>query len=150
MEKLVHHAELRVFVKEAEDHDEIKEKLLALIPFDLEQEKIKLKEQQATGFSDKKINILEIFLDKQRHLSKFIEFLKTNLDEEQKALLINQANSRLDDDMCFFIRFDKERWLEDSKLWITDDGYCFHLKLTIAAYPAKKEKALETIKKIFK
>lgn len=149
MEKLVHNAELRVFVKEADDYDELKDKLLALIPFDLEQEKIDLKEQQATGFSDKKINILEILLDKQRHLSKFIEFLKTNLDEGQKQLLLNQADSRLDDEMCFFIRFDKEQWLENSKLLITDDGNCFHLKLTIAAYPAKKEKALETLKQIF-
>jgi RNA binding exosome subunit len=39
--------------------------------------------------------------------------------------------------------------LLNNELWITDCGECFHIRISIAAFPKKKEVALEVIKKIF-
>ena len=149
MEKLIHNVEIRVFSKEEDDYDKIKAALLTLLPFDMEKEKIMVKEQKAEGFFDKKIVILEVLLEKQRQVSKFIESLKGRLSQDQRELLINQAESRLDDEMNFFIRFDKDKILNENQLWITESGNCYHIRLTIAAYPAKKEIALANVKKIF-
>ncbi len=146
----LHTACLRVFAKEDEDFDKIRKRFLEFFPFDLDEEKIGLKEQNAIGFKEKKIKILEATLSKKRHLKKFLEHMLNRLTKEQKELLIRQKESRLDEDLEFFIRFDKEKMLENGEYFITDSGNCFHLKLSIAAFPAKREIALAIIDKIFK
>lgn len=146
----LHTACLRVFAKEDEDFGKIRKRFLEFFPFDLDEEKIGLKEQKAIGFKEKKIKILEATLSKKRHLKKFLEHMLNRLTKEQKELLIRQKESRLDEDLEFFIRFDKDKMLENSGYFITDSGNCFHLKLSIAAFPAKRETALAIIDKIFK
>jgi RNA binding exosome subunit len=108
-----------------------------------------LKEQTAIGFREKKIKIFEIRLEKQRHLKQFLEFLVGSLSDEQKGLILRQRESRLDEELDFFIRLDKQRWLS-GEIFITDSGDCFHIKMSIAAFPAKREAAMRIIDKIFK
>jgi RNA binding exosome subunit len=146
----LHTACLRVFAKEDEDFDKIRKRFLEFFPFDLDEEKIGLKEQTAIGFKEKKIKILEAILSRKRHLKKFLEHMLNRLTKEHKELLIRQKESRLDEDLEFFIRFDKDKMIESGEYFITDSGNCFHLKLSIAAFPAKREKALAIIDKIFK
>jgi RNA binding exosome subunit len=141
---------LRVFAKEDEDFSKIKQKFLSFFPFDLGQEKIELKQQTAVGFKDKKIRIVEVFLSRKNHLMKFLEQLLNRLTEEQKELLKRQKESRLDEELNFFIRFDKDKLIEKGEYFITDSGNCFHLKLSIAVFPAKRETALALIDEIFK
>jgi len=148
--KLAHFIEIRVFSYEGEDENKIIEKLKSFIPFDLENEKVELNKKTAIGFNDKKIMIFWIRLEKEKHTTKFIENLSSKLSDEQKELLIRQSESRLDNDFNFFIRFDKKKILEEDKLWITDSGNCYHLKINLACFPRKKEKALELIRNIFK
>jgi len=146
----LHTACLRVFAKEDEDFESIRKKFLEFFPFDFEQEKIKLEQHTALGFKDKKIRILEVCISKQRHLKSFLTNMLNRLTKEQKELLIKQKESRLDEDLEFFIRFDKTKLMEEDKYLITDSGNCFHLKLSIASFPAKREIALAIIDKIFK
>jgi RNA binding exosome subunit len=146
----LHSACLRVFSKEGEDFESIKNAFLKFFPFNLEDEKIELKRHTAEGFRDKKIIILEATLTKQRHLKAFLNTMLNRLTKKQKKLLIRQKESRLDEDCEFFIRFDKDSLLKEGKYLITDSGNCFHLKLSIAAFPAKREIALSVIDEIFK
>jgi RNA binding exosome subunit len=150
MDSFLHSACLRVFAKEEEDLEKIRQKFLSFFPFNLEEEKIKLEEHTATGFKDRKIKTIEVCLRKKRHLNKFLEPIIQKLAPEQKELLVKQKESRLDEDLEFFIRFDKQKLLEKDEYLITDSGNCFHLKLSIAAFPAKREIALAIIDKIFK
>ena len=147
--KHLHNVVISVFAREHEDISQIREKLASLVPFGMEQEKVQVKQQTAMGFKDKKIKIFEIRLDKERHLKKFLEFLVGMLSEKQKEMLASQKESRLDEKLDFFIRLDKQKWL-DGGAFITDSGDCFHIKMSIAAFPAKREAALAVIDKIFK
>ncbi len=147
--KILNNAILTVFSKEGEDEQQILARLRALVPFDLEKEKIAVQRQVTTGFEQKKIIILEIMLTKERHTTPFLEFLLGKLDNEQKRLLMQQAESRLDEGMHFFIRLDKDKWLQEDTMLVTDEGNCFHIKMNIAVYPAKREKALGVVRKIF-
>ena len=149
--KLANLIKLSVFSKESENDNEevIKEKLLSLIPFDLEKEKLKLEQDSAEGLEGKRIRIFSIKLQKQRHTNQFLENLKEKLTKEQKELLLRQIETRLENELNFFIRLDKNKLINNSEFFITEKGNCFHIKISIAAFPAKREKALEVVKQIF-
>jgi len=72
------------------------------------------------------------------------------LVNEQRELILRQAETRLDREFNFFIRFDKEKLVNENKYWITDSGNCFHIKMNIACFPRKREQALKIIQNIFK
>ena len=79
----------------------------------------------------------------------FLDFLLNKFSDEQKRLLISQAESRLDANLDFFIRIDKDHWVNEREFWLTDSGSCFHIKLAVAAYPKKRDAALLLIRKLF-
>ncbi len=54
----------------------------------------------------------------------------------------------MDDSGNLFLRFDKQRaFLGDLK--VVDHGDSIHLKIKIAAYPAKKKVAIKIARKLF-
>ena len=145
--KLAHNIKISVFAHQEEDQEKVAKTLTSLCPFDLGQQKIEIKKTIAKGFNDQNITIFEIFLQKTAHSSKFLDSLKQKLTPDQRDLLLKQAESRLDEELNFFIRFDKTKLLQENELWITDSGNCFHIKITIAAYPANKRNGLNVIQK---
>ena len=147
--KILNKAVVSVFVREGEDFEKIKSVLASLIPLNLEKEKIPVQRKTASSFEEKKIVILKIELEKARHTNVFIKELLNKLTKEQKELLLNQVESRLDNHLHFFIRLDKDKLL-NKKCEITDSGNCFHIKLHIAAFPSKREVGLEVIEKLLK
>lgn len=146
--KLAHNIQLTVFSYEEEDFDTVRNTLLSLCPFNLELEKISLNISTATGFNEKKIKLISIFLKKEKHTNSFLTALKNALPEEQKNLLLSQLDSRLDSELNFFIRLNKPKLL-NSIFQLTDSGDCFHIKLSVAAYPSKREVALELLRHWF-
>lgn len=149
MEKLANCIWISVFAKEEENAAEIEKFLKELVGLDIEKEKIKFSCKTAIGFHERKIKIMEIVLEKNRHINEFLKNLASKFNQEQKELLARQAESRLDDDFNFFLRLDKEKLL-CKECWITDTGNCYHLKMSIACFPKKRENALAVIKQIFK
>ena len=147
--KLANSSKISVFAKEGEDPEKILSKLIALIPFTIEEEKIALNKQNASGFNEKAIKIFEVTLIKDRHINGFLEFLNSKLTTDQKELLISQAESRTDDDLNFLMRMDKDKLFND-EFHITDSGNCYHIKISLAVFPKKKENSLAVIKEIFK
>ncbi|MBI2129220.1 hypothetical protein HYU07_03185 [Candidatus Woesearchaeota archaeon] len=147
--KLANSVKISVFAKEREDPEKILSKLISLIPFKIEEEKITLNKQNAAGFNERIIKIFEVTLIKDRHINGFLEFLNSKLTQDQKELLMQQADSRTDEDLNFFIRLDKEKLFND-EFCITDSGNCYHIKISLAVFPKKKENSLAVIKEIFK
>ena len=144
--KAVHQVHLSVFCKIGDDEGLILSRLKSLIPFDIEKEKININRSSTEGFENKKIIIFKVVLEKERHTNMFLDSLKEKLSKDQKDLLLKQIDSRLDEDLRFFIRLDKEKML-DNEYYLTDSGNCFHIKMSIAAFPAKRENALGVVKK---
>ena len=124
--KLAHQIKTKVFSYEKHNEDDklILDKFLQLFPFNLKDEKIELKKTNVLGINEKKITIFEITLTKEKHTIKFLENLMKNLDEEQKKLIFSQLESRLDDNLDFFLRFDKDEYLKNDKLKLADSGNC--------------------------
>ncbi|MBI1969167.1 hypothetical protein HYS48_00605 [Candidatus Woesearchaeota archaeon] len=148
--RIAHTVTVTVFCKEHEREERVLQQLKALFPFSLEEEKVPVGKTVARGFEEKKILIYIVVLKKEGQINKFLAFLCEQLGEEQRHTLLEQAPSRLDKDCNFFVRLDKERMLQDGKWIVTDGGNCYHIKMSLAIYPAKWEKGLGAVEKIFK
>ena len=146
--RLANSIQIRVFSKEYEDSDKILEGLKELVALDIEKEKIKLMSQTAIGFNEAKIKIFAVILEKERHMRAFLRHLIGKFTEDQKELLLRQKESRLDEELNFFIRLDREKFLKDRIFWITDSGNCYHITISIAAFPKKRDVALVVIEKM--
>lgn len=147
--KYAHSIKLTAFSYENEDSKSILEALLKFFPFSLEDSKVILNRTEAVGFNDKKIEVFEVTLVKDNLIDQFLRNLLNNMDKNQKEQILNQLESRLDKNLDFFVRFDKNSWIKDERLILTDSGKCFHLKIRLAAFPKKREIALNLAKKLF-
>ncbi len=148
--KLFHSIKITAFSYENEEGGSVLSAFLRLFPFDLDAVKIAVGKRNAIGFNEKKIEIFEVALEKNSLIIKFLVNLLSSLDNEQKSLILRQAESRLDKNLDFFLRLDKDSWINEEKLVLTDSGRCFHIKISIAAFPKKREVALNIIKEMFK
>ena len=147
--KYAHLIKLTVFSYENENNESILDSFLKFFPFNIEGNKVILKKTDATGFNDKKIEVIEITLTKTNLINQFLKNLLDKLDIEQKNKILQQMESRLDKNLDLFLRFEKDEWINEKKLVLTDSGKCFHIKVSIADFPKKREVALNVIKDLF-
>ena len=144
--KLAHNVAIRVFLKPGEE-EACAKTLESLVPLDLGKEKILVRKSTAEGMAGGKIMILGLVLEKDRHIRAFIESLLEHLSAEDKRELATQEN-RVDEECDFYLRLDKKGLLSGE--WkLTGSGDCYHVRMSIAAYPKKRENALELVKKVF-
>jgi len=146
--KIAHTVKISVFVQENEGIQQIKDIFQQWIPLDWEKEKIRIEAQKAAGLEKKPIIVVNMALTKEKHTSLLLKNLLAKLDPVQKKILLHQLESRLDNDLNFFIRLDKGRLLKENKCEVTDSGDCFHIKISVAAFPKKREVAKEVVKKL--
>ena len=146
--KLANSARVIVFCKEDENNEEITKGLADLFPFALEDNRLKINKTNAEGFSDKKIEILEVTIRKENLIRQFLGKILQELGKRQIEVLKEQKESRLDSNLDFFMRFEKDYWISQRKLALTDSGKCYHLRISIAAFPKKRENAIKIVDKL--
>ena len=150
----IHNAKITIFLKPEEysGHDElilkVHELFHRLVPIDFGKEKISIQEEIVESFENRKIRIYSLEINKEAHTKAFIKTLKGLLQEEQCKKLLEQRWSRLDEELFFYIRLDKEAALKDV-FELTDSGDCVHIKMHIAAFPKNRDSALKVIDEIF-
>ncbi|MBI2659092.1 hypothetical protein HYX05_03275 [Candidatus Woesearchaeota archaeon] len=147
--KYAHLIKLTVFSYENEISQDVLDAFLMFFPFNLEDNKIAFRKTNAHGFNESKIKIFEATLTKANLIKQFLNNLLKNLDETQKNTILQQVESRLDKNLDFFLRFDKDLWINENKLILTDSGRCFHLRISVAAFPKKREIALSIVRSLF-
>jgi RNA binding exosome subunit len=148
--KIFNSVVISVFVKPEDDLEQFKESMKELVPLDLKKEKLQVKDSKAEGFEEREIHILELRLEKDRHVNEFFENFMEKLTQEQKETLLSQLDSRVDEDGKFFVRIDKPHWILDKNIVLIDSGDCYHLKFDVAAFPKKRDIALQILTKVFK
>lgn len=146
--KIAHTVKLSVFVGENEDSQHVRDLFHRWLPLDWEKEKLSSEIQKATSFEQKVITIMTLTLAKEAHTSLFLKNLFSKLDAVQKRILLHQLESRLDEELNFFIRLDKNKLLKENKYAVTDSGDCFHIKISVAAFPKKMDVAKEVVRKL--
>ena len=132
---MIHNIRYRVFIYENEDKDEVLEALLNILPT------AEPEVEEAEGLLEEKMLILTGTVSKKRETKEFLNTLIESIGEDQLVKLYNDLDRKMDEKGNLFLRLSKERALEEE--WeILDGGDSIHLKIKIAAYPAKKEVAI--------
>jgi RNA binding exosome subunit len=145
--KYAHYVQLRIFCLENEDELLMRQKILDMFPFEPKKELFVIKSQKAELFENRTMRILTLEIKRPTHVNKFLELLFSWLGEPDRGLLLEQLSSRLDEDLNFFLRLDKEKFLK-GEYAITETGNCLHIKIAIAAYPHKREIARTIVKRL--
>lgn len=135
---MIHNIRFREFVYEDEDLDELKQAILNIFP-DAE-----IEIEEAEGLTENRILILTGVISKKRQTKDFFNKL-LELDSKVLDKLINDLDKKVDENGNLFLRLLKEDAI-DEKINIVDSGDSIHLKIKIAAYPAKKEVAINKLK----
>lgn len=135
---MIHNIRFREFVYEDDDLDELKQAILNIFP-DAE-----IEIEEAEGLTENRILILTGVISKKRQTKDFFNKL-LELDSEVLDKLINDLDKKVDENGNLFLRLSKEDAI-DEKINIVDSGDSIHLKIKIAAYPAKKEVAINKLK----
>jgi len=114
----------------------------------LEDEEPSIESSYAQGLNNENIVVLEWTCSTTRHINTFIQRFVSRIPDE-KLRMLSEQEDRLDDDLNFYIRLDKDSF-ENGEWVVTQSGKCIHIRIHIAAYPAKKKTALEKIEALFK
>ena len=133
---MIHNIKFRAFVYEDESVDEISQAILNLLP------EAEIESEEAAGLLEDKIIILSGMVSKKRYTKTFFNKLLESVDLEK---LNNDLEQKIDEKGNWFLRFDKADAL-DEKLTILDKGDSIHLRVKIAAFPAKKQIAVDKVR----
>ena len=139
---MIHNIRYRVFIYENEDKEEILEALLNILPTAVPEA------EEVEGLLEEKMLILTGTISKKRETREFLNTLIESIGEDQLTKLYNDLDRKMDESGNLFLRFSKEKAI-DGEWEILDGGDSIHLKIKIAAYPAKKEVAIKKISEIF-
>ena len=138
---MIHNISYRVFVYGTENEEKVIEAIKTLFPNSHPQKEI------IEGYFKNPVLLLHDKIDKNRFIKDFIKILE-NLDPSTKKRVINELNKKMDEKGNLFLRFDKQRAYQGN-FKIIEHGDAVHVKIKIAAYPAKKENAMKEAMKIF-
>jgi RNA binding exosome subunit len=138
---MIHNIRYRVFIYDNEDRDDVLQALLNILP------EAEPEIEEAEGLLGENMLILSGTISKKRHTKEFLNNL-LSIDKNQLKKLYDDLDRKMDEKGNLFLRFSKEKALDEQ--WeILDGGDSIHLKVKIAAYPAKKEVAIKKISEIF-
>jgi RNA binding exosome subunit len=143
--KIAHSVEITIFSKEQDDYAKVIESMKGIIPFDIGKEKLALIEENAEGLSGNTIKIARAFIKKEHLVRVTIENILEKLGKEQVKMLQAQIESRIDEEMFFFLRLDREKLIKENRYVLTDSGNCYHVRICIAAFPKTIDSAKQII-----
>ncbi len=136
----IHHITLRAIAQATESEEKVKE-ALSLFLFDDEIEIIRTE-----GHFGNTISILQANL-KGKNCKRFIDFIKSKLNEEDLKRLKAEIGERIDDKCYLHIRFDKQAAYNKVVRMGSKDSIAADIKLKV--YPAKRQNAIMVAEKLF-
>ncbi|MDR0767166.1 MAG: exosome subunit [Methanosarcinales archaeon] len=103
---------------------------------------------ETEGHFGNPIHIKTAVLKKKAACSKFVQFFKDNISEEDLETLREQMPERLDDDLNFYMRFSKQA-AANGKLKFTESSDAISVRVKIETYPKSWEKAGPIVEELF-
>jgi hypothetical protein len=128
-------------VYSTEDPEKVAEAISAIIPFEFE-----ISTTKAEGHFGNPLMYLEVEITGKKRIKSFWNNLMKLL-EDQKNILLNELDLRVDENGFLHIRIDKqEAYMGRVKLISRGDGIVCRIKIT--TYPLKREKVIEAAKEM--
>lgn len=135
---MIHNISYRTFVYGTENEEKVKRAVKTLFP-----NSSPLKEE-TEGYYKNPVLILHDKIEKNREIKDFIQQLK----KMPSSYILNDLDRKMDDKGNLFLRFDKQKAYK-GYLQVVEHGDSIHVKIKIAAYPARKEYAIKLAREIW-
>ena len=134
---MIHNIRYRLFVYADENEEELLQGLKNLLPT------AKPDRELAEGILEDDIVILSGKIERKRETKDFFKNL-LDMDKNSLCKLSDDLERKVDKNGNLFLRFSKSSACEEN--WeICDTGDSIHLKIKVAAYPAKKNVAISLL-----
>lgn len=147
--KYAHAVKLRAIVSPSRE-EQVKERVKGLLglPLDVveEEEDVTFDVDEAEDFSGNELRFVRTSFTATRNTNRVLTSLRDGLSEGDREMIAGQ-HDRLDEDLNFHVRLDLDAFL-DGAFIVTESGDCLHLRVKVAAYPAKQEKAKAIIREM--
>lgn len=147
--KYAHAIKLRVIVS-PEEEDVVKRKVKALLGLPLdevdEEEDVSFSVDEAEDFEGNELRLVRTEFRKTRNTNRVLATLREELSRGDREMIAGQMD-RLDDELNFHVRLDLDAFLDDVFI-VTEGGDCVHLRVKVAAYPAKPVRAKPVIEEM--
>ncbi|MEA4957263.1 hypothetical protein SDC9_08432 [bioreactor metagenome] len=137
---MIHNIRYRIFVYEDENEEDLINGLKNLLPT------AKPNREVAEGMLEDEIIILSGKIDRKKETKEFLNNL-LKMDNDSLSKLSADLESKTDKNGNLFLRFSKTSACEE-KWEICDTGDSIHLKIKIAAFPAKKNVAISILNEV--
>lgn len=138
---MIHNISYRTFVYGTENEEKVKKSLKTLFPNSLPECEI------TEGYYKNPVLILHDKIVKKKDIKDFIQILD-KIGSFDKKRILTELENKMDDTGNLFLRFDKQQaYLGELK--IVEHGDSIHVKIKMAAYPAKKEIAMKLARNLW-
>lgn len=128
-----HYVEITALAQATEDPDLVKEAMRTLLPEDTD-----IETEEAEGHFGNPVRLLKARFENAAEIRGFFDKLGPHFRDR----VLDQLDSRLDDDCNLWIRLDKDAALDGDVLPARGEGIVARVKL--AAFPANRENAEES------
>ncbi len=124
-----------------EDEQKVMVAIRLLLPSEVEVGQTKLK-----GHHGNSITSFEASVEQRKLLREFWQRVIEKLKAGEVKKIIGTLQEKVDETCHFYLRFDKQL-AHAGELALTESGDAIHLRMKVAAFPAKPEIAIELVKK---
>ena len=132
---MIHNISYRVFIQATEIEEKVEESLETIFSH------AKPEIERTEGYYNNPVTILSQKITKKREIKEFIQKLQ-EMKTDDKLKISHDFEKKMDDKGNFFLRFDKQEALNGH--WkVVEHGDSIHVRIKIAAYPAKKDVAIK-------
>ena len=140
--KFVHSITVSAFVHATEEDERVLAAMRIVVPSELP-----IHKQRATGHFGNPIVTLRARIEQARVIRQTLDAVKEKLSPRELNALKQNASQYLDSNCNLFIRFDTQSAARGVLKLGREDPIL--LKLKLAAYPARRETALELVRKLW-
>ncbi|MFP4175110.1 MAG: RNA-binding protein [Halobacteriales archaeon] len=130
-----HYVDLRAFCYATEDEDRVEAALRHYLPDDYPVET-----ETTEGHHGDTIVVVSARVDNADDVRTVMDRV---LEADERERVVEEIEDRVDDDCSFHLRLDKQAAYEGESA--LGDG--LHLRAKVEAYPAKREKAVEAVRR---
>ena len=141
--KLIHSIVVRTFVHATEEEERVLAAFRVVVPSE-----VPLSKLHVTGHFGNPVVILTARIEQAQAIRRTLDVINERLSKSELEHLKENATRYLDDDCNLFIRFDKQQAARGTLRLGRKDPILVKLKL--AAYPARRENALDLARELWK
>lgn len=138
--KMIDNILIRVIIHATEDEKIINEIFNFLFSCLNKKEKYIISSIDTVGYYGNPIKVNQYKLSNRKDCNIFINFLSKNITKKDKKILISDIKNRLDENLNFYIRFNKQE-LVNKILKLENINDSILIKLKIITYPKSYKKA---------